>query len=74
MKQNNKKKNWLRLFRFMFIFLGCWVIAFDYNISENGFHWFWKGKEQMAFIFGLLSIIFGILWKLEQRKENIIEN
>ena len=66
MKQSNKKKNW---FLGMFIFSACCIMAFDYNITNDGFHWAWEGKEQVAIVLGLVMIIFGTLWKFEQHKE-----
>ncbi len=71
MKHRNKKKNW---FLGVFIFSGFCIIAFDYNFSNDSFRWFWKGKEQVAIVLGLITIIFGSLWKFEQRKEKSIEN
>ena len=69
MKEHNKKE---RLYRWLFIFTGCWIFAFDYNFNESDAHWLWEGREQVAMYLGFVTIIFGVLWKLEQHKGKTI--
>ena len=65
MKSRGKKS---RRNLFMSTTLMCVFLIGTFRFDESSYNWMWAGQIQAPIILGLLSIVLGIFWIIENRK------
>jgi hypothetical protein len=49
----------------------CFIFAFRFN--NQGIEWFWEEQEMIPIILVACTLIFGLLWCIESRKQRNAE-
>jgi len=62
-KRKNGKRN-----LFMSVTIMCLFLTVTFKFDGSNIYWFWENQIQVPVILGLISIISGIFWILENRK------
>jgi len=53
---------------FMSTTLMCVFLIGTFRFDESSCNWMWAGQIQVPIVLGILSIVLGIFWNIENRK------
>jgi len=62
-KKRKSKRN-----LFMSTTLMCIFLIGTFKFDENSVNWIWSGQVQIPIILGILSIVLGRFWIIEEKK------
>ena len=65
MKSKGKKS---RRNLFMSTTLMCMFLIVTFKFDESSFNWMWAEQIQVPILLGILSIVLGVFWIIENRK------
>ncbi len=60
--KNRRKNLW------MSATLMCGFLSIFFQFDKNSIKWVWTGQEIVPVILGIATLIFGVLWFLENKK------
>ncbi len=59
---------------FMSATLMCVFITGAFSFDNNAIYWMWEDKIEVSIILGILVIVFGTFWIIEQKKLRVKKN